>query len=252
MSPEIERPKAPYAQVAAQIRAQIISGELAPGDRVPSVRDVAANWGIARATAEKALGLLREQGLIITRDRSGAVVAADAPIYRSLEDRQQQVARTGLIYTPGEYAVIIAAEQVSAPDDVAHALDLEPGATAVRRHRVTHRDGQPRSSSTSWFAGDLATTAPLLLQRERIRQGTPRYVEECTGRQAGPVRRHEVLARLATAVEAEELGLSTPAAVLESRHTILDTADRPLTFEVGLARPGDILTISTTHGSETR
>src|SRR5688500_179391 len=103
MSPEIERPQAPYAQVAAHIRAQIVSGEIAPGDRVPSVRDIAATWKIARATAEKALGLLRSQGLITTRSGVGAVVREDAPIYRSTQDRYRHVEKTGRIYTAGEH-----------------------------------------------------------------------------------------------------------------------------------------------------
>jgi DNA-binding GntR family transcriptional regulator len=244
MSPEIERPQAPYAQVAAKIRERIVSGELGPGDRVPSVREVASTWGIARATAEKALNLLQSQGLITSRVGSGAVVSDNAPIYRSADDRHRQVARTGLIYTSGEHARILTAELEPAPEDVARALDVDLGEPVVRRHRVTYRGDEPQSSSTSWFTAAVAQVAPLLLERERIRQGTAHYVEECTGRALGADPRHEILARLATAAEADEFGLPLPLAVLETRHTAWDTAGQPLTYEVGLARPGHVMTIN--------
>jgi len=252
MSPEIERSQAPYAQVAAQIRERIVSGELGPGDRVPSVREVASTWHIARATAEKALGLLRSQGLITTRVGAGAVVSSDALIYRSAEDRHRQVARTGLIYTQGEYAKILSAEHVPAPQDVAHALDVELGEPVVRRHRVTYRGDEPQSSSTSWFTAEVAQVAPLLLVRDRIRQGTAHYVEECTGRTLGSEPLHEVLSRLASSDEADEFGLPMPLAVLESRHTAWDTVGKPLTYEVGLARPGHVMTLSNRSESESR
>ncbi len=243
MAPQIQRPQAPYAQVAARIRDEIVSGELGPGDRVPSVRALAAEWGIARATAEKALHLLRSQGLITTRVGSGAVVSSEARIYRSAEDRQRQVARTGLIYTPGEFARIVSAELVSAPEAVAAALDVAVDVPVARRHRVTFLNDSPVSSSTSWFTQDVATLAPLLLTSERVRQGTLKYVEESTGRVRSGECHHEVLARMAGAEEAAELKAALPLAVLESRFTTWDTDGRPLTYEVGLALAGHVMTI---------
>jgi GntR family transcriptional regulator len=222
---------------------------LAPGDRVPSVREIAGTWNIARATAEKALALLRSQGLITTRLGVGAVVREDAPIYRSTQDRHRHVEKTGRIYTAGEHAKIREAELVPAPEDVAHALGIQPGATALRRHRVTFLGDTPQSSSTSWFTADVARVAPLLLQRERILQGTARYLEECTGRSMGD-KTDLISARLATAEEAAELGAPTPLALLETRHTVWDTSGVPFTYEIGLARPGHTTTYH--HRSATR
>ncbi len=57
-------PNPPYAQIAAALRDQINSGELAPGDRVPSTRELTRQWGVAMATATKALTALRQEGLV--------------------------------------------------------------------------------------------------------------------------------------------------------------------------------------------
>ncbi len=51
------------------------SGVVKPGDRLPTVRKLAANLGINRNTVARAYGLLREEGLIVTRSGGGSSVA---------------------------------------------------------------------------------------------------------------------------------------------------------------------------------
>lgn len=69
----------PYLRIVAAIRRRIADGELAPGDRVPSTRQIAADWGVALATATKALTTLRLEGLVEARPRIGTVVADSSP-----------------------------------------------------------------------------------------------------------------------------------------------------------------------------
>ncbi|WP_421106591.1 TetR/AcrR family transcriptional regulator C-terminal domain-containing protein [Streptomyces sp. NEAU-S77] len=70
----------PYLRIVTEIRQRIIDGELAPGDRVPSTRQIARERGVALATATKALTTLRLEGLVETRPRTGTVVAGTAPV----------------------------------------------------------------------------------------------------------------------------------------------------------------------------
>ncbi|MFD5033077.1 TetR/AcrR family transcriptional regulator C-terminal domain-containing protein [Streptomyces sp. NPDC058405] len=70
----------PYLRIVAEIRRRIMDGELGPGDRVPSTRRIAREWGVALATATKALTTLRLEGLVETRPRTGTVVAGTAPV----------------------------------------------------------------------------------------------------------------------------------------------------------------------------
>lgn len=65
----------PYRRIAEAIRGRIDDGELAPGDRVPSARQIRDEWGVALATATKALTTLRHEGLVVTRPRTATVVA---------------------------------------------------------------------------------------------------------------------------------------------------------------------------------
>jgi DNA-binding GntR family transcriptional regulator len=61
--------------MAADIRQQIASGELQPGDQLPTVADLAAQYHVSTATVVKAMRVLREEGLIITRHGWGSHVA---------------------------------------------------------------------------------------------------------------------------------------------------------------------------------
>jgi GntR family transcriptional regulator len=115
-----------YLQVAGHLREQIGKGDLRPGDAVPSVRQLAEQWGISRATAEKALAKIRSEGLIEAISGVGAVVRGAPPAYRRVQDRYATARRTGRIYIQGEYACLRSAELTDAPDDVAEALGVDP------------------------------------------------------------------------------------------------------------------------------
>src|ERR1700733_5296900 len=69
----------PYAQIAAELRDQINNGTLAPGDRVPSTREITQRWGVAMATATKALAALRQEGMIRPIPGVGTVVVGRQP-----------------------------------------------------------------------------------------------------------------------------------------------------------------------------
>ncbi|MFE4216638.1 TetR/AcrR family transcriptional regulator C-terminal domain-containing protein [Streptomyces sp. NPDC056844] len=70
------RGEPPYLRIAGEIRRRVEEGELAPGERVPSTRGIAREWGVALATATKALTHLRLEGTVETKPRVGTVVAA--------------------------------------------------------------------------------------------------------------------------------------------------------------------------------
>ncbi|MET9612798.1 TetR/AcrR family transcriptional regulator C-terminal domain-containing protein [Kitasatospora indigofera] len=75
MSPETDPP---FRRIAAELRRRITEGELAPGERVPSTRRIAEEWGVALATATKVLTTLSLEGLVESRPRVGTVVAPGA------------------------------------------------------------------------------------------------------------------------------------------------------------------------------
>lgn len=64
-----------YLQIRDQIVASIARGELLPADRLPSVRALASDLGINLHTVNKAYAVLRDEGYLLMRGSSGAVVA---------------------------------------------------------------------------------------------------------------------------------------------------------------------------------
>lgn len=64
----------PYARIVADIRARIEAGQLRAGDRVPSTREITREWGVAMATATKALSALRHEGVVDAVRGVGTVV----------------------------------------------------------------------------------------------------------------------------------------------------------------------------------
>lgn len=65
-----------YVQLAGILRAQIESGELAPRRPVPSKRTLTQTYGIAGGTVDKAIDVLRAEGLVKTVPGRGIYVTA--------------------------------------------------------------------------------------------------------------------------------------------------------------------------------
>ena len=65
-----------YEQIASQIKAAIISGELKAGDAIPSVRSLAKSLHISILTVQKAYATLQEDGFIETTAGKGCYVSA--------------------------------------------------------------------------------------------------------------------------------------------------------------------------------
>ncbi|MFE3776127.1 GntR family transcriptional regulator [Streptomyces sp. NPDC059122] len=231
--PKIERAIPPYMQVVTHLRGQITGGELSPGDPIPSDRALSEEWGVSRATIQKALTVLKTEGLIEGVQGSGTCVRRSTPLHHNGFDRAAAVRRTGRIYGEGEYAKITSAGLEPAPADVAEALGIPEGAPAIRRVRVTYSAADVAlSMSTSWLDGAVASSAPALLGTDRIREGTWRYLEDRTGH-AVTTGQDRVSTRLATEEEAELLSLDLPAAVKITR-TILRDGDG-VTVEYGVS-----------------
>ncbi|WP_328445595.1 GntR family transcriptional regulator [Streptomyces sp. NBC_00386] len=66
----------PYAQIRAQLGALILTGRLAEGDRLPTVRQLATDLGLAPGTVARAYRELEAAELIRTRRGAGSRVAA--------------------------------------------------------------------------------------------------------------------------------------------------------------------------------
>lgn len=69
----------PYDQVRSAVEAAVADGSLAPGTRLPTVRALAANLGLAPNTVARAYRELEARGLIVGRGRRGTFVVDQMP-----------------------------------------------------------------------------------------------------------------------------------------------------------------------------
>ena len=68
-----------YTQISKQIRAQVLSGDLSPGDPLPSIRKLAADLQISVITTKRAYEELERDGFIDTLVGKGSFVAEQNP-----------------------------------------------------------------------------------------------------------------------------------------------------------------------------
>ena len=80
-----------YAQLIAQIKVGIVSGAFPPGERLPSVRDLATEAGVNPNTMQRALAELERDGLVFSQRTAGRFVTEDKTMIetakRSLAER---------------------------------------------------------------------------------------------------------------------------------------------------------------------
>ncbi|WP_216912593.1 GntR family transcriptional regulator [Nocardia noduli] len=230
--PEIEEVLPKYLQISGYIRDLIHRGELAPGAEVPSERELAASWKVARPTAAKALNTLRQQGLVQSRRGSGTYVTDT-----SASARLREPPRYGTRYAEHESATIVSAEIVSGPEEVIAALELPGGTSVIERKRLVTTESGAARIATSWFPGEFATAAELLLHTEPIPGGVAEYVARTTGFEVAYAR-DRVSARLASTQERRLLDVPRPAAVLVYHLTLHAADNSPLQFDELVYPPG--------------
>ncbi|MFR1831617.1 MAG: GntR family transcriptional regulator [Lachnospiraceae bacterium] len=77
-----------WIQLSEQLTAQIASGMYQPGQRLPSVREFAADAGVNPNTMQRALADLEGKGLILTNRTAGRSVTQDMEVIKQLRTNQ--------------------------------------------------------------------------------------------------------------------------------------------------------------------
>ncbi|MEV4975335.1 GntR family transcriptional regulator [Streptomyces scopuliridis] len=230
----------PYARIASHYRDLINSGELSPGDLLPSIKTLATEWQVSTATADRAMRLLREEKLVRGIPGVGTEVMARPISLSSGAERHDRSSKTQSSWGVGEKSSGHTAGIVEAPEDVADVLGISPRADVIRRSRV-YRDGHGIvSHSTSWIPAEFAQVVPELARSERLKGGLSLdLIARATGRHV--VKRvDEETARIATEhdIELLELEADTVAAILVLTARFLDADGELLEYGVDLGAPG--------------
>ncbi|MFB7983203.1 GntR family transcriptional regulator [Streptomyces vinaceus] len=230
-------PRPLHARIAADLREEILSGELAAGTRLPSTAQLKDRFDASNATIQKAVHLLKDEGLAV--GRAGAAVTVRETRQRTVHPaRSLTPAAAGEEY-PGlanasnrpssVRSTELSVEEVAVCGDVAEALGTALGGTAVRRRQLITIDGEPAELVASYYPLDIARGTALAEPR-RIRGGTPTLLTEL----GFPPRRSvdRVSARVATQEQYTALRLPGELPVLRTLRTVYGDGDRPLEVTV--------------------
>jgi GntR family histidine utilization transcriptional repressor len=128
-----------YEQVKAFVKAQIHSGDLRPGDPVPSEAALQQQFGLSRMTVNRAMTELATEGLLTRMRGSGTVVAQWHRISSTLavRDIHEEVLERGHRHS----SQVLTLEAVKADAALAHTLGLRRGARVFHSVMVHHEDG---------------------------------------------------------------------------------------------------------------
>lgn len=161
-------PVPPYRHIADDLRSRILSGELGPGDQVPSENVLAARHGVAPETARRALSVLAAEGLTEARRGAGTKVRAFRPIVRRGTKRVARsqwgeglsIWQADLDQRPMAADGVVVQEQ-PCPAHVADALGLAAGDPVVVRDRRYLVEGEPVMLATSYLPARIAAGTPI-------------------------------------------------------------------------------------------
>ncbi|GAA3117771.1 DNA-binding transcriptional regulator YhcF (GntR family) [Kribbella aluminosa] len=112
--------EAPYQVIAAALRRRIEAGELLPGDRVPSTRALTRDFGVAMATATKALQVLQAERLVHASPGVGTVVGPPPRARRTaaadgaLDLNRDEVVRMGVAIADTEGLAALSMRRIAA------------------------------------------------------------------------------------------------------------------------------------------
>lgn len=221
-----------YVRIADELRGQIADGTFAAGSQLPTVQQIADAQGVSTRTAFEALKILQEEGLILSRSGTPAIVR-ERPL----------VIRLGRSWRPGAPAGSpwraqmkaegrigsweAHSEKSTAPPEVAKLLQIAVGAPVMRTGYVFLADAHRIYLSTSYEPWDLVGGTDISLPELGPHAGKG-VADRMTLIGHAPVRiEHEVSPGSLTEVEGLQLELRSRVPCTRVWRTYFDT-ERPL------------------------
>ena len=223
-----------WRQIAQALEGAIAAGEHAAEDRLPSEAALSARYGVNRHTVRRALEALERAGLIRTEQGRGSFVAGavlDYPLHgrtRFFDTVQAQRREPG--------ARILRVGPIPAPEVVADALGLAPGAAVLRVQRLGLADGTPL------VLGLHHLPLPRFAAAEAARRTAPSITSALAACGLPDYRRAHtrITARLPTAEEAHRLRQPRARPVLASEALNIDPEGRPVDFTLACYAAGRV------------
>jgi GntR family transcriptional regulator len=156
-----------YRQLLTILRSQILTGELPPGERIPSEEDLVTAYGLSRGTVRQAIAQLESERLIETEHGVGSFVRALHPKavpFRFVSPPDEPTASDEKIHYE-----VTAQEILPAPLDIAEKLKLPPGTNIIHIARRKFLGQRVVSYSERYLLEDIL---PSLVREDLTRVGS--------------------------------------------------------------------------------
>jgi len=226
-----------YHQIYLVLREQLHDGKFAQG--VPSELALMQQFSVARVTVRRALAQLAQEGLISREPGRGTRALPPLSAVKNTEmgSKSQRAQLTGLLenlVTMGLRTTVkvLSVERLSAPEEVAMALQLNADDWVQKAQRVRHTKEGPLSHITTWVPDAIAQN----FGRKELAQKPILMLLEESGVKVGRAEQ-SISAKLADSSMAQHLDVAIGSALLAVKRLIYDTEDRPIQWLHGLYRP---------------
>lgn len=248
LNPADSRPL--YHQLASLLRQQIYSGELSPGDRVPTENELSERYSTSRNTVRLALDVLRNEGLVTSHQGRGSFVRSDPPMryYASLTgSRKKRLEANRRRDTFGQQMEaqgktakqVSSVEVIPANAEIATHLNLNPGESVVARRRIQYADDEPLQLGDSYYPLAIVQDSKIMGSADVV-EGTDQVLEDLG--HTPTQYRDEITWRMPTVDEATKLHLGPATPVGRLLRTTLDQNGQPVeVYEVILPSDRHVL-----------
>lgn len=228
----------PFKRVANELRAEILRGDLSPGDQLPSENQLKDRFGVSRVTVRKGIALLRAEGLVTSRQGAGAFVRERPHVsMHQVGSVYRERRATGVSNYNAEAAAqgqrakqtIREVVKVPATDEIASLLGVEAGTLVLARRLLFTVDDSPMQLVDSYY--DLSLVAETAISRPRLIKGGANAVIEDPD---GPIRRRivqfveDIDIRMPHPYEVEQLDIPAGVPLARLLRTAYDSSGRPL------------------------
>lgn len=174
-----------HKQIASELRALILSGDMTPGSKVPSVRDLINQYGVVNQTIQRALKLLKDEQLLVGKAGAGVFVRGTTQqvidpascMPPSLEGAPYSWITETTRRNQQGTTEILDVDEVKPPAQVREVLGPGEGGTAVRRSHRMLLDSEPAELVYSYYPADIAR-GTALAHRRRIKGGSTALLAE--------------------------------------------------------------------------
>lgn len=229
----LEQPRARYRQVADDLRAAIKRGEYPPGSALPSQPELARRYGLNQTSINRAIAVLRAEGLVRVEHGRGAYVQEVPTVKRVRRiDRDylsgqgesayaEEMRKAGI--APRTELVEVAA--VIPPPEIAEVLHLDEADQTLVRRRHMYAHDKPVQMAISYIPMKYAGGTDLALPDT----GPTGIYARLDSRGFGPIRfTEDIEVRPPSQDEARFLRISEGQPVFEVLRTAFDADDHPV------------------------